>query len=314
MTTPIDFLNILVERMDAAGIRFAVTSGMACVWYGLQQTTKDIDIVISADHLARLLDLLESQEREFPPWRVSYRTIFGAPLDPAYMRHGWTSHLSIHDRADSPEQRLDVFCRPPRVDVVESDPVKKEFASRDTVARMKRTDRDRDWPIVDGLGLQLRRRDPERALLHIQDAVLLRETWTTATSDARARAEARRPLLGLIDLVRDDDSLDAWIRRERIVWETANQERYGLYRTSWKDFHRRWRADDAFDWPTSDRCRTQHERLLEATSRFGLARDPLGTAGREAIYERATRRAAVRAGASPAEIARVAPPLREVLP
>ena len=41
MQTPLDFLNTLRIDLRASGIRFAITSGMACVHYGLQQTTKD---------------------------------------------------------------------------------------------------------------------------------------------------------------------------------------------------------------------------------------------------------------------------------
>lgn len=41
MQTPLEFLHLFRTELRAAGIRFAITSGMACVRYGLQQTTKD---------------------------------------------------------------------------------------------------------------------------------------------------------------------------------------------------------------------------------------------------------------------------------
>ena len=44
MATPIDFLNALTARLSDVRIPFAVTSGMACVFYGIQQTTKDVDM------------------------------------------------------------------------------------------------------------------------------------------------------------------------------------------------------------------------------------------------------------------------------
>ena len=37
MQTPLDFLNTVRVEMRASGIRFAITSGMACVHYGLQE-------------------------------------------------------------------------------------------------------------------------------------------------------------------------------------------------------------------------------------------------------------------------------------
>ena len=108
--------------------------------------------------------------------------------------------------------------------------------------------------------------------------------------------------------------LHAWLRLERIVWETVNQERYRLYEAAWKQFHRLWRADKGFEWPTSESYRAQHERLCQAAARFGLDRDPIGRVGREALYERALRRAVVRADSTAEKMAKVEPPIAEVLP
>jgi hypothetical protein len=314
MTSPLDFLKALVAKLTAARIEFAVTSGMACVFYGVQQTTKDVDVVLSQQDLGKFLDLLSVMEHEMPPWRVSYRVVFGAPLDVDYMAHGWTSHLSLWPRADSPEQHLDIFCKPPRVSRVERAKEDPAFASRHTVAQMKRTDRDRDWPVVDALGLQLRHQDPKLALLHIQDASSLRDLWRQASPEVQAAAAAHRPLLRLLPSIADPDELHAWLRIERAVWETVNQERYRLYASAWKDFYRRWRADEAFAWPTSEPFHGQHARISEAAARFGLLRDPLGAVGREALFARAVHRAAVRTDSTAEKVARVQPPLAEVLP
>jgi hypothetical protein len=230
------------------------------------------------------------------------------------MAHGWTSHLSLWERADAAERHVDIFCKPPRVSRVETGPEDSAYASRHMLAQMKRTDRERDWPIVDGLGLQLRKTAPELALLHIQDARLLREHWKEAPAPARDAAAQRRPMLRLVPSTRDVDELFAWLRLERLVWETVNQERYRLYESAWKQFYRRWRADEDFDWPTSEPCRVQHERLARAAARFGLEKDPIGAIGREALYERAVRRAVVRAGSTAEKIAKVQPRIEEVLP
>jgi len=89
---------------------------MACVEYGIQQTTKDTDWVIDPGDLAALVSLLEELEAGLSGrnWRVSYRPLFGAPLQKAYLEHGWTSHLAIHDSADSPEHHLDFFGKSPK--------------------------------------------------------------------------------------------------------------------------------------------------------------------------------------------------------
>ncbi len=314
MATPIDFLNALTARLTDVQIPFAVTSGMACVFYGIQQTTKDVDVILPEPSMSGFLDLLEGLEHEMPPWRVSYRPVCGAPLDRGFMVHGWTSHLALWDGPASPEHHLDVFSRPPRIRKIERASEDDRFVSRHVAAMMKRTDRDRDWPIVDALGLQLRRSEPALALLHVQDAELLLALWSGADADARASAMARRPLLRLLPTIHDPDALDAWIRLERLIWETVNKERYRPYQAAWKEFYRRWRADDAFEWPTVEPIREQHERLVEAARRFELVPDPLGVEGRERLYERALERVLVRGNSDMARVTRVRPPIEEILP
>jgi len=314
MSTPLGLLKAVTAKLEEARLDFVVTSGMACVHYGLQQATKDVDLVLKAQELPRFLDLLERLEHEMPPWRISYRVIFGAPLEPSYMSCGWTSHLAIWSSAAAPEQHLDIFCKPPRVGTLERNTENPAYASRHMVAQMKRTDRDRDWPIVDGLGMQLRGQNPELALLHIQDSRSLLALWRHSPPSAQATAASRRPLLRLLSTVNDADALDAWLRLERIIWETVNQERYRLYETAWKDFYRRWRADESFEWPTTESIRLQHARLTTSAGRFGLVQDPVGSVGRQALYERALRRAVVRADSTAEKLARVQPPLLEILP
>ena len=50
MSAPLDFLKIFAGQLREVGIPFAITSGMACVHYGLQQTTKDSDWIIPAEN------------------------------------------------------------------------------------------------------------------------------------------------------------------------------------------------------------------------------------------------------------------------
>jgi len=85
MQSPLEFLDHFRADLRAAGIRFAITSGMACVRYGLQQTTKDSDWILPPEQVDALRGLLVRRERSMPPWVVRYRSIFGAPLDAAWI-------------------------------------------------------------------------------------------------------------------------------------------------------------------------------------------------------------------------------------
>ena len=58
MSTPIELLKAFSSRLSEARVEYAITSGMARVFYGLQQTTKDSDIVIEVE------SLLPREERE----------------------------------------------------------------------------------------------------------------------------------------------------------------------------------------------------------------------------------------------------------
>jgi len=87
VSAPLDFLKIFAGQLRQAGISFAITSGMAFVHYGLQQTTEDSDWIIPAEDLARLRELFARLESSLPPWRISYRQICGAPLETEFMEH-----------------------------------------------------------------------------------------------------------------------------------------------------------------------------------------------------------------------------------
>lgn len=93
LSTPLEFLYHFRDLLREYEVRFAITSGMACVYYGLQQNTKDSDWIIEPKDLPKVRELLLAHERRVPPWRISYRPIFGAPLETEWLAAGWTSHF-----------------------------------------------------------------------------------------------------------------------------------------------------------------------------------------------------------------------------
>src|SRR2546421_10734429 len=99
---------------------------------------------------------------------------------------GMTPHLSTQGH---------IFSKPPRVKPEEIQADSEGWATRHVVAQMKRTDRDKDWPIVQGLGEQLRERNNTFCLMHLTAPNTLLAAWRAAPLEARTRMAQRRPLL-----------------------------------------------------------------------------------------------------------------------
>ncbi len=316
MSAPLDFLRIFAELLRSEHIPFAITSGMACVHYGLQQTTKDSDWIIPADGLPALVALLKRKEGELPPWRITYRQIFGAPLDAEYMRHGWTSHLSIWDQASSVEHKVDIFSKPPRVRAEELEVDAAGWATEHVVAQMKKTDRDRDWPIVHGLGRLLWEEGNALGLLHLNQPDSLWAAWEQAPVEMKTAAARRRPLLNhLLDAPPlTNAQLKDLLLMERRVWERVNEERHGRYTRAWKDFYRAWRRSGTMEWPTTDSFLRQHRMLNEAVRRYDLPSNPLAELSREGLVQTAVEQMLSTGRYSSAEVASVLPPAVELLP
>ncbi|MBE7501813.1 MAG: hypothetical protein HS113_16220 [Verrucomicrobiales bacterium] len=316
MSAPLEFLKIFAGQLRSAGIPFAITSGMACVHYGLQQNTKDSDWIIPADALERLRELLAKLEGELPPWRVSYRQIFGAPLDAEYMQHGWTSHLTVWDNAASVEHKVDIFSKPPRVQAHEIEADSDGWVTRHVVAQMKRTDRDKDWPILHGLGQQLWERNNPLGLLHLTRPDALTTAWQTCPDEVRSPLAARRPLLRVLDAAPPPPrpQLERWLLLERMVWERVNQARYDRFTRAWKRFHRQWRGDEDWDWPNAEPFWLQHRYLADAVRRHQLPPDPLAGLRPEQLVAAALEEVATVAHATRNEIDQVLPPVEELLP
>jgi hypothetical protein len=310
MGSPNAFIRRFRDDLHAAGVRFAITSGQACVYFGIQQTTKDSDWIVEPDDLSRLRAMLIDADSSGNV-RVSYRAICGAPLDRAFLGSGWTSHL-IYTDPDSDEHHLDFFGSAPRVSELEHDATEPDFASRQVVAQMKKTDREKDWPIVFALGRQAVANGDVRGILHGQDADWLVATWSDIPADERGELTRRRPLLGLIDT--QANRLRRAIAIEKQVWVSINRERYGIYQRSWKDFFRQWRRERGFEWPPDIPFRRQHELLYRAAGKYGLPQAPLDQATRDNALDTARADAADILAATQEELDRIIPPLEELLP
>src|SRR5262249_55726239 len=104
------FYEGLVTRAQAQGITCAITSGMACVAFGVAQTTKDCDVLCVPEAAERLLELVS--RTEFAGALPAYRGHITPPMDARWLRGGWTSHFVW--KTGSAEAYLDIFGVAPR--------------------------------------------------------------------------------------------------------------------------------------------------------------------------------------------------------
>lgn len=316
MSDPIAFSETFQALVRGRSIKATLTSGMACVQYGLQQNTKDTDWILDPDEIIRLVTLFGELERGVSGrnWRVTYRGLFGAPLDGEYLAGGWTSHLAAFEGPESPERHLDFFGRAPRLGPAWKRCTDGGIASRDVVARMKKTDRPKDWPLVNGLALQAYFDGEPGAVLHLREPSVLKEAWERTPPTLRESFARERPLLATLSNC-SDSALDRLLLVEQLLWQCVNRERYLVYQQAWKAFYREWQQDRIGEWPTSEPFLQQHRRVCEAARAHALPAAPLASdATRREIFDRGRDRVASLAAATTKEFDLVTMPLDTILP
>lgn len=317
MSSPLQFYRTFKQLLIENGIRSILTSGMACVEYGIQETTKDTDWVIHPEDISKLVDALCHQEKGLSGsnWRISYRNLFGAPLMAEYHQGGWSTHLAVHDEPNSPEHHIDLFGAPPRLTVeLALANACDGIADVLVVAQMKKTDRSKDWPIVNALALQGWFAGDITSLLHIREAVILIKAWKSLSEPDQALLALRRPLLTQATHG-NLEALERLLFIEQTLWSTINRERYGIYQHEWKEFYRRWQKDQVGAWPSSETFSRQHACLITDVRQHQLPQQPLGTYENKIdLYERALQKTKKLLAATDKEISYVRMPLGEVLP
>ncbi len=212
-----------VSRLRDRGLLCAITSGLACVHYGISESTKDCDLLCHPLHFEALLRELSATtvaERT-----CTYRGNLSPPLDDRWHSGGWTSHFNWGRGPDG--VTLDVFGRALR----SSAPWPRElssgiFISAHVVADMKRTNRDKDWPFISALGARLVRLGDPRGWLHIFElatlAALLKEDLVCPPEMADRRPALRFALEG-------NPRANAALLAERLFWEQLDAVRIRIY-------------------------------------------------------------------------------------
>jgi hypothetical protein len=279
------FYEGLVVKLRERGVVCAITSGMACVHYGVAPTTKDCDLLSDPKVAGQFLALLcETKLNGVLPL---YRGHITPPLDTRWQSGGWTSHFQW--KGGETEGYLDVFGVAPRA----SSPWQTEphgcYASPHTVAEMKRTDRQKDWPFATVLGVKLLAAGDARGWLHIFDHTVLLQAAEKV--ECPADMIARRPVLQLLGA--RDARLELAIKGEVEFWHRLDRVRMRIYEHAVRSYMVAVKRDARADAPD---LFTQHECRLEHAERL-LTRNPLREYGLDCLIAEAR-----------AETAKFAPP------
>lgn len=252
------FYEGLVEKLHERGVACAITSGMACVHYGVAATTKDCDMLCQPEAVEKVLALLA--ETKLNGLLPLYRGHITPPLDARWHTGGWTSHFQWQDAETA--AYLDVFGVAPRASSPWQSDVRGRYANPHTVAEMKRTNRQKDWPFATVLGVKLLEAGDSRGWLHIFDhEVLLQSAEKVACPPDMI---AQRPVLQLV--ASHDERLELAIRGEVEFWHRLDRARIKLHERAVRPYMvavKRDSRSEAPDLKTQHDCRVEHaEKLL----------------------------------------------------
>lgn len=222
------FFETFVRKLRSQGVVCAITSGMACVHYGVAETTKDCDLLCHPGSFDTLLNLLA--ETTIAGASCHYRGHISPPLDARWHRGGWSSHF---EWGLMPElTTLDVFGHALRESSPWQDDIAGLYASENVVAEMKRTDRDKDWPFVTSLGVGLLQARDRRGWLHLFDADAISEMLEAcAIPDDLLTV---RPALQLA--ARRDPALHHALLAEKYFWKELDRLRIRICRAALRPY------------------------------------------------------------------------------
>ncbi len=257
------FYEGLVRTLRDRGVVCAITSGMACVHFGIVPTTADCDLLCRPGSAEVVMQTL--RDVTLGDGRAHYRGALSAPLDGPWLRGGWTSHFWWKESTE--EACLDVFGIPPRSTADWAMELQGLYASPHTVAEMKRTRRDRDWPVATSLGARMLQDGDPRGWLHLFDAELLESLAKRVPCPGEL--VARRPLLELA--VTNDPRLKQAVRVEQEFWHELDRQRMLVYQRAVRPYASAIRQDSLPDEASLD---AEHNQRLAYAKRL-LPTNPL---------------------------------------
>jgi hypothetical protein len=270
----------LVTRAQASGIVCGITSGMACVHYGVAQTTKDCDLLCKPESSSAFFDLIDSTE--FRGVSAAYRGNLSPPFDARWMAGGWTSHF-IWALPDGDGAKLDIFGVPPRASTRWEDDLRGAYVGPHTVAEMKRTNREKDWPFITSLGTLMLDAGEESGWLHLFDISALRRMKRVASPPDELLKW--RPVLSVLDGA--DDEIEFALRAERELWNQLDAVRMAITRAALRPYSSAVRKNGGKEGT----LRQQHAVRIQQAA-LTLVPDPVADHGLDQMIEKACELAA----------------------
>lgn len=235
--------------MAAHRVRALLMGGQACVFYGAAEFSRDTDLLIPGD--AENFGRLDAAWRELKAERIAV-----PPFAAEYLERGHAVHFRCH-HPDAADMRVDLMVKLRGVEafpalwerrtvITDVDQVAYELLSLPDLVQAKKTQRRKDWPMLQRLVEvhYLRHRtdsNPEQQqfwLRELRTPELLLEASHTWPQVARLAA-AQRPLLVLAraDKLRElEEALMAEERTEReqdrLYWQPLKAELEQLRRAA----------------------------------------------------------------------------------
>lgn len=205
----------LHKEFKAAGAKVLMSSGQACVAYGIAAFSKDGDWIVEETNRScnLILEVLNSKN-------AAYR--LGAPLDIRWLSKGLTSHFE-YILADGYRMRVDFCSRAPRVENHDSlwenscEMGDIDIVDVESLIALKQTKRVRDYHIIGALAevLGYNQDQPKIALEYLQDYDLLKKAvdkWPEEASKCSRESvqlirEAKPRSEAIISLALEQDSM-----------------------------------------------------------------------------------------------------------
>lgn len=270
-----EFFSCIVARAQSNGIACAITSGMACVHFGVAATTKDCDVLCDAAKSDEFRELLAGTGLRglFPV----YRGNVSPPLAVNWMRGGWTSHFIWETKPEA--ACLDIFGVAPRGRSPWGEDLRGIYAPPNVVAEMKRTNREKDWPFATALGGKMLNEGDAEGWLHLYDVDVMRQYAKHAMPpDSLAGV---RPLLGLAPFS-DTLRVKRVLLAERAFWSELDELRVRIYQKPLRAYRAAVRRESACSRPLAE----SHEIRL-ACAKAHLPLHPLRDYGRDRMIAEA---------------------------